>query len=113
MMDLVRKAWTLIKRYWQFFIGLAIGLLLFLFSIRPRPKPLIPTQDKLKDDADKKEQDAADERDQVIDRAKNEHDKQVDKVVSDIIEKEPILDGDPKKTNDFLHEVGKSVRGER
>lgn len=114
MLLVLQKVWEFIKKYWQFFAGFAVALLLFLFSIR-RSNPAKPidtsVQKKVEEETQKKEDQAAKDRDQQVQKAQDEHDAKVDAVVTEEKKDSGSLVDDPKATNDFLNQVGKDIRG--
>jgi len=112
MLLFLQGAWTFFKKYWQLFAGLAVGLLVFLLSIRLKPTtPDQTLQKRVEDETDKKEQEAAKRRDASVTDAEAQHDKAISDVLQQEKKKSDELIDDPDATNDFLKQVGKDIRG--
>lgn len=92
-------------------IGAAIALLGKFFPKKPAPVPapsdVQKDEDKKAADAEKK---AADKEKQDVVVAKDEHDKEISAVVAKEEGRVVAVGDDPKAVNDFLKDIGSSVR---
>lgn len=109
-------AWLWIKKYWELLTaGLLVILGVFL-GLSLRKRPIVQGANPVKEEAEKKaqadtskaEQKATEQKAQALEQ----HDADLAVVVDQVQQKTEEVRGDPQKTNDYLQDVSKLVRGE-
>jgi hypothetical protein len=113
----MKAAWEWAKKYWELLVGALLLLLGVLFGVAlQRRSAPVQQPNPVKDEADKEaeaktreaENKAADEKAEAV----KEHDADLAVVVQKAQETTAEVRGDTQKTNDYLQQVSKSVRGD-
>jgi biopolymer transport protein ExbB/TolQ len=111
--------WAWLKKYWMWLI-LPVGVLVYLFGKMSGAKSLEVVTPELvgasetKDSADEKAKEerakAKEKLERIKEEALREHTETIEKLNEEQREHADELVGDPDKLNDFLLEVGRSMR---
>jgi hypothetical protein len=113
----LKAAWEWVKKHWEL-LGAAILVLLgFLLGVTVRKRPVVleganpekeDAEKKAQSDTRKAEQDAAEQKAE----AKKQHDVDTAGLVTEVQQKTEEVRHDPQKTNEYLLNVGKDIRGD-
>lgn len=113
-------AWNWLKKYWVWLL-FPIGILLFVVGrltrkdlldvVAPEVVGAEEERRKAQEAADKKAFEAELERQRELDLVREKHDELIQDLTDEQREKAKELESDPKKLNEFLLDVGRTVRG--
>jgi hypothetical protein len=113
-------AWRWFNKYWMWLLP-PIGALLYLIGRASTRKPpdvvapeLLEAEKKrreVQEEADRKAFEAERDRQVQLDKVRERHDKLIKDLTDEQREKAKELEEDPDKLNEFLLDVGRTVRG--
>ena len=107
-----------VKKYWQWLVALLVPIAGFLVGVSVRKRPIIvkgddPERKKLEEKVSAEEQQAAGEAEEQKVEAQEEHDTIVMRVLTTEEQQTKDVASDVDKTNDYLQNVSKSIRGDQ
>lgn len=110
--------WTYMKKHWLRFLEAAAVLVAFFFGLSVKKRPVLvtgdsPVQKKAEETAAAQDLTAQKQREATKEDLTKHHDEDVHAVVVTLEKKTAALELDPQATNDYLHDVGKRVRGDK
>lgn len=113
----MRAAWEWLKKYWQVVAGALLVLLGVGFGVaiqrrRPVPKEPNPVEEEANEEAEAQTRQAENEAADDKAKAQEEHDVDLAVVVDKVQDATAAVRGDADKTNAYLKNVGKDIRGE-
>lgn len=113
----MKAAWEWVKKHWEIVAGLLILLLGFLFGVAVRKRPVIvqgsnPEKKEAEEEAEAKTRKAEQQAEDKKAEAQKEHEADLAVMVDKIQDKSEDIRGDTQKTNEYLKDVGKHIRGE-
>lgn len=112
MLLVLRVIWSWLKDKWAWVIS---GVILVLFLLRSRkPDPVVPdhaVEDKAKEDADKKREEAKKTLDATIEQVEKARDQQLENLKNSQETRVEGIQDDLDAVNEFLKKTGKDVLG--
>ncbi len=113
----MKAAWEWVKKHWQIFVGVLIAALgaFFYVEVTRRPKVVPLPENPVKEEAEKEAEEKTLKAEQTALEAKTqiakEHEEAINKHLEDAKGKTEEVRQDVDKTNEFLKNVGKDIRG--
>lgn len=118
MLLVLKKVWVWVKKYWKYLlfpIGILVGIIGFIGRRKPEviAPELLDAEEKereINEEAEKRLDEVEEKRRKQVEDVEREHAETIQKLTDEQKEKLEELREDPDELNDFLLEVGKSVR---